>query len=89
MSDTPRYFSKPSPLMRTSVGACFTPNFSTSSFSSFAFSAVFLKRLFTLSPLDFPGMLLLAVFALLAWPALNLAYQLREKIEKRKPRDKT
>ena len=56
---------------------------------AFAFSAVFLKRLFTLSPLDFPGMLLLAVFALLAWPALNLAYQLREKTEKRKPKDKT
>ena len=31
---------------------------------AFTFSAVFLKRLFTLSPLDFPGMLLLIVFAL-------------------------
>ncbi len=50
---------------------------------AFAFSAVFLKRLFTLSPLDFPGMLLLAVFALLAWPALNLAYKLQAHLEKK------
>ena len=50
---------------------------------AFAFSAVFLKRLFTLSPLDFPGMLLLAVFALLAWPALNLAYKLQACLEKK------
>ena len=49
---------------------------------AFAFSAVFLKRLFTLSPLDFPGMLLLVVFALLAWPALNLAYKLQARFEK-------
>ncbi len=49
---------------------------------AFAFSAVFLKWLFTLSPLDFPGMLLLAVFALLAWPALNVAYRLQARFEK-------
>ena len=51
---------------------------------AFAFSAVFLKRLFTLSPLDFSGMLLLAVFALLAWPALNLAYKLQARAQKRR-----
>ena len=28
------------------------------------------------------GMLLLAVFALLAWPALNLAYKLQSRLEK-------
>jgi cation-transporting ATPase E len=49
---------------------------------AFAFSAIFLKRLFTLSPLDFPGMLLLVVFALLAWPALNVAYKLQARMEK-------
>lgn len=42
---------------------------------AFAFSAIFLKNLFTLSALDFAGMLLLVVFALLAIPALNLAYR--------------
>ena len=56
---------------------------------AFAFSAVFLKRLFTLSPLDFPGMLLLVVFALLAWPALNLAYQLQARFEKKRTSNKT
>lgn len=48
----------------------------------FAFSAIFLKSLFTLSPLDFSGMLLLVTFALLAWPALQLAYQIQEKLRK-------
>ena len=48
---------------------------------AFAFSAIFLKRLFTLSPLDFPGMLLLVVFGLLAWPALNLSYKLQARFE--------
>ena len=52
---------------------------------AFAFSAIFLKRLFTLSPLDFPGMLLLVVFALLAWPALNLAYKLQARALKPRP----
>ncbi len=51
---------------------------------AFAFSAVFLKRLFTLSPLDFPGMLLLVVFALLAWPALRLAYRVQARLSKKK-----
>jgi cation-transporting ATPase E len=51
---------------------------------AFVFSAVVLKRLFTLSPLDFPGMLLLAVFALLAWPALKLAYRIQDRIMKKK-----
>ncbi len=50
---------------------------------AFAFSAVFLKRLFTLSTLDFPGMLLLVVFALLAWPALSLAYRLQDRLMKK------
>lgn len=51
---------------------------------AFVFSAVFLKRLFTLSPLDFPGMLLLAVFALLAWPALGAAYKLQSAVAQRR-----
>ena len=51
---------------------------------AFVFSAVFLKRLFTLSPLDFPGMLLLAVFALLAWPALSAAYKLQSAAAQRR-----
>ena len=55
---------------------------------AFAFSALFLKRLFTLSPLDFPGMLLLAVFALLAWPALNLAYRIQKRLTERKKQTK-
>ena len=50
---------------------------------AFVFSAVVLKRLFTLSPLDFPGMLLLAVFALLAWPALKLSYRIQAKMAKK------
>lgn len=52
---------------------------------AFAFSAVFLKELFTLSPLDFSGMLLLVVFALLAWPALQLAYRGQEALIARFP----
>ena len=51
---------------------------------AFVFSAVVLKRLFTLAPLDFPGMLLLVVFALLAWPALNAAYRLQARLAKKK-----
>ncbi len=46
----------------------------------FGVSVLFLRSLFTLSPLDFPGMLLLAVFALLAWPALNLAYRAWDRL---------
>ena len=48
----------------------------------FIFCAVFMRELFTLSPLDFAGMLLLAVFALLAGPALGLAYRVGERIDK-------
>ena len=48
--------------------------------AAFAAGVVFLRSLFTLSPLDFPGMLLLVVFALLAWPALNLFYRLWEAL---------
>ena len=47
---------------------------------AFIFSILFLKGLFTLSPLDFAGMLLLVVFALLAWPGLNLAYRLWDRL---------
>lgn len=50
---------------------------------SFTFCAIFMKGLFTLSPLDFSGMLLLAVFALLAWPTLRFAYRLWAKLTKR------
>ena len=48
--------------------------------AAFAFCVVFLRSLFTLSPLDNQGMLLLAVFALLAWPALSLFYSLWEAL---------
>ena len=47
---------------------------------AFSFSVVFLRRLFTLTALDYPSVLLLAVFALLAWPALNLFTRLWEKV---------
>lgn len=46
----------------------------------FVLCAVFFNDLFTLSPLDFSGMLLLVVFALLAWPALNIAYRVEDKL---------
>ncbi|MGN1002485.1 MAG: cation-translocating P-type ATPase [Oscillospiraceae bacterium] len=57
----------------------------------FAFSCIFLNDLFTLSPLDFSGMLLLVVFGLLAWPTLELAYRIQERAldwlaVKRKPK---
>ncbi len=47
---------------------------------AFAFCAVVMKSLFTLSPLDFAGMLLLVVFAALAYPALQLAYRVQERL---------
>jgi len=47
---------------------------------AFTFCAVFMKGLFTLSPLDFAGMLLLVVFALLAWPTLRFAYRIQDKL---------
>ena len=37
----------------------------------FALSVLFLKDLFTLSPLDFSSMLVLTVFSLLAWPTMR------------------
>lgn len=46
----------------------------------FALCTIFLHDLFTLSPLDFSGMLLLVVFALLAWPTLNMAYRLWDRL---------
>lgn len=48
--------------------------------AAFLVSVLFLHALFTLSTLDFAGMLLLVVFALLAWPALNLSYRLWGKL---------
>ncbi len=50
---------------------------------AFIFSALFLKSLFTLAPLDSAGMLLLATFALLAWPALSLAYRVQAAVSKK------
>jgi cation-transporting ATPase E len=50
---------------------------------AFVFCAVFMKSLFTLSPLDFAGMLLLLVFAALAYPALKLAYHLKDLISEK------
>lgn len=49
----------------------------------FVFSALFLKSLFTLAPLDSAGMLLLATFALLAWPALSLAYRVQDAVSRK------
>ena len=46
----------------------------------FALCAVFLRNLFTLSALDFAGALILIVFSLLAWPALNLAYRAESRV---------
>jgi len=40
----------------------------------FVLGAVFLRELFTLSPLNFSGGLILVIFALLAWPTLKGAY---------------
>ncbi len=60
---------------------------------AFAFCAVVMKSLFTLSPLDFAGMLLLVVFAALAYPALQLAYRVQERLTAkyalRKKKEKT
>ena len=46
----------------------------------FVLCTIFLHDLFTLSPLDFSGMLLLVVFALLAWPVLSAAYKLWDRL---------
>ena len=46
----------------------------------FAGSFLFLKALFNLVTLDFLSALVLAVFALLAWPVMNAVYKLGERI---------
>ena len=46
----------------------------------FAGSFLFLKTLFNLVTLDFLSVLVLAVFALLAWPVMNVMYKLRDKL---------
>ena len=46
----------------------------------FAGSFLFLKALFNLVTLDFLSVLVLAVFALLAWPVMNVMYKLRDKL---------
>ncbi|MCD7852510.1 MAG: hypothetical protein LUG15_00780, partial [Oscillospiraceae bacterium] len=48
--------------------------------AAFAVCVLFFKDLFTLSTLDFAGMLLLVVFGVLAWPALNWAYRLWNRV---------
>lgn len=60
----------------------------------FLVSVLFLHELFTLSPLNFAGMLVMAVFSLLAYPVMNvldmgldrLSAALRAKIEERNKR---
>ena len=46
----------------------------------FAGSFLFLKALFNLVTLDFLSALVLAVFALLAWPVMNVMYKLLDKL---------
>ncbi len=46
----------------------------------FAGSFLFLKALFNLVALDFLSALVLAVFALLAWPVMNVMYKLLDKL---------
>ena len=46
----------------------------------FAGSFLFLKALFNLVALDFLSALVLAVFALLAWPVMNVRYKLLDKL---------
>ena len=48
--------------------------------AAFAFCIFFLRELFSLTQLDFPGWLLLVVFVLLAWPALQLFYRGWDKL---------
>ena len=43
-------------------------------------SFLFLKALFNLVALDFLSVLVLAVFALLAWPVMNVMYKLLDKL---------
>lgn len=48
---------------------------------TFALCALFLKNLFTLSPLDFPSMLVLAVFSLLAYPVMSVFTKWLDRIK--------
>lgn len=48
---------------------------------SFGFCAIYLKNLFTLSALDVSGFMILIVFALLAWPTLDLLAKLENKVK--------
>lgn len=51
--------------------------------AGFVLAVLFLKGLFTLSPLDFPSMLVLAVFVLLAWPTMRVMRTVFEKVHER------
>ena len=66
---------RPMTMLRKALIACVSV--------AFALSAVFLRSLFTLSALDFAGMLLLVVFALLAMPALRLMYNVQDAVIRR------
>ena len=55
----------------------------------FAGSFLFLKALFNLVTLDFLSVLVLAVFALLAWPVMNVMYKLMDKLSALAQRRKT
>jgi len=48
---------------------------------TFALCVLFLKDLFTLSPLDFPSLLVLAVFSLLAYPVMSVFTKWLEDIK--------
>ena len=48
--------------------------------AGFAGSFLFLKDLFNLVSLDFLSILVLAVFALLAWPVMNVLCRAQEKL---------
>jgi len=49
--------------------------------AGFAVCFFFLRFLFNLSPLDFLSALVLAVFALLAWPVMNVMQRLVDKLQ--------
>lgn len=50
---------------------------------AFAFCALFMKNLFTLTTLNFAGVLIMVVFSFLAWPTLRLAYMIQERLKKK------
>lgn len=64
--------AKPCNRLRTAMLCAMTVGFAGSFF--------FLKSLFDLAALDFLSMLVLAVFALLAWPVMNVMYKLLDKL---------